>query len=75
MIQILLMPLIMVGQNVQAKHIDARAENDLNINTKAEEEIEYILHHLEYQNTMLLAMMDKLGVTAEDVVQHLPPEK
>lgn len=60
LIQILLMPLIMVGQNIQGRHADARAENDLEINIKAEKEIETILHHLEYQNALLIAMMKKL---------------
>ena len=64
LIQILLMPLIMVGQNIQGRHADARAENDLHINIKAEEEIEVILRHLEYQNELLIAMVKKLG--AED---------
>ncbi len=56
-IQILLMPLIMVGQNVQGKHSEARAEHDLEINVKAEQEIEVVLRHLEYQNDLLLQMV------------------
>ena len=62
LIQILLMPLIMVGQNIQGRHADARAENDLEVNVKAEQEIETVLHHLEYQNAILIAMMAKLDV-------------
>lgn len=61
-IQILLMPLIMVGQNVQGRHSEARAEHDLEINVQAEAEIETVLQHLEYQNAMLIAMVEKLGV-------------
>ena len=60
-IQILLMPLIMVGQNIQGAHSEARAEHDLDVNIKAEREIEVILEHLEYQNAALLKMMEKLG--------------
>ena len=60
-IQILLMPLIMVGQNIQGSHSEARAEHDLEVNIKAEREIEVILEHLEYQNAALLKMMEKLG--------------
>ena len=56
------MPLIMVGQNVIGRHTEARAEHDLQINIKNEQEIEVILHHLEHQNEILLAMMRKLGV-------------
>jgi uncharacterized membrane protein len=60
-IQILLMPLIMVGQNLQGAHSEARAENDLEINVKAEKEIEVILEHLEYQNQMIISMVRHLG--------------
>ncbi len=49
MIQIFLMPLIMVGQNLQSRHSEARAESDYEVNVKAEREIEAILLHLETQ--------------------------
>jgi uncharacterized membrane protein len=61
LIQILLMPLIMVGQNVMSAHSEARAEHDLEINIKAEQEIEIILHNIEHQNRILIAMLEKLG--------------
>jgi uncharacterized membrane protein len=64
MIQILLMPLIMVGQNIQGSQAEARAEHDLEVNIKAEREIEVILEHLEYQNAALLKMMRKLDCEA-----------
>jgi len=60
MIQLFLMPLIMIGQNVQSRHADLRAEADLNINTKAEFEIETILSHLEYQNKIILQILQDL---------------
>jgi len=60
LIQILLMPLIMVGQNIQGQHAEMRAESDLEINIKAEREVEAILRHLEYQNSLLIAMSKKL---------------
>ncbi|HMI73642.1 MAG TPA: DUF1003 domain-containing protein [Steroidobacteraceae bacterium] len=68
LIQLLLMPLIMVGQNVQGRHSELRADNDLEINIKAEQEIEVILQHLEYQNAILIAMVEKLGVNFEKPV-------
>jgi uncharacterized membrane protein len=49
MIQIFLMPLIMVGQNLQSRHAEARAESDYEVNVRAEREIEAILLHLEGQ--------------------------
>ncbi|MFI4947349.1 MAG: DUF1003 domain-containing protein [Alphaproteobacteria bacterium] len=67
LIQILLMPLIMVGQNVQGLHSEIRADHDLEVNIKAEREIEVILEHLEYQNHMLIAMVEKLGVNFDEI--------
>ncbi len=56
-IQILLLPLIMLGQNILSDHAEIRAKYDLEINVKAEQEIEVIIKHLEYQNNLLLKMM------------------
>ncbi len=60
MIQIFLMPLIMIGQNLQGRHAEARAEADFEVNTKAETEIETILTHLENQNDMIMHILTKL---------------
>ena len=53
MIQLFLMPLIMIGQNLQGREADERAESDYEINRKAEIEIQEIkakldtiMHHL-----------------------------
>jgi uncharacterized membrane protein len=59
-IQIFLMPLIMVGQNLQSAHAEMRAEADFEVNTKAETEIETILMHLENQNKIILEILEKL---------------
>jgi uncharacterized membrane protein len=61
MIQIFLMPLIMVGQNLQGRHAEIRAEADFETNTKAEREIEAILMHLENQNQIISKILDQLG--------------
>jgi uncharacterized membrane protein len=54
MIQLFLMPLILIGQNLQSQESDQRAKNDYKINLKAEAEIQAIraslkaiLKHLE----------------------------
>lgn len=60
MIQIMLMPLIMVGQNLQGKHSEARAEADFEVNVRAEREIETILQHLENQNELILKILKHL---------------
>lgn len=52
-IQISLTPLIMVGQNLQGRYSEMRAEADYEVNVKAEREIEAILAYLEKQNELL----------------------
>ena len=67
LIQLMLMPLIMLGQNLQGQHAEARAEYDLEVNVKAEKEIEAILYHLECQNTILITMLEKQGLKIADI--------
>jgi uncharacterized membrane protein len=57
-IQLLLMPLIMVGQNVLARHAEARSQHDFEINLQAEAEIQMVLRHLEYQSAQLSALSE-----------------
>jgi uncharacterized membrane protein len=60
MIQIFLMPLIMIGQNLQGRHADKRAESDFEVNIRAEKEIEVILLHLDHQNELILKILKNL---------------
>jgi uncharacterized membrane protein len=46
-IQILLMPMLMIGQNLLNKYAEARAEADFAINKVAEKEIELVIEYLE----------------------------
>jgi uncharacterized membrane protein len=70
LIQIMLMPLIMVGQNILGRHADERSEHDLEVNIKAEREIEVVLRHLEYQNAILIAIVGKLGVDVDETLHN-----
>ena len=59
-IQLILLPLIMVGQNLEGKFADERAQADFEINKKSEHEIEVIIAHLENQNELMLEVMKKI---------------
>lgn len=59
-LQLILLPLIMVGQNLQGRHSELRAQHDYETNVKAEKEIESILLHLEKQDEMMLQILHKL---------------
>ena len=65
-IQILLMPLIMVGQNLQSRHSEVRAELDYEVNQKAEREVTATLLHLERNTALLLKLMQHLDVRLSD---------
>ncbi len=60
LIQIHLMPLIMIGQNIQGQHAELRAEHDFKTDQKAEKEVELILTHLENQEKLLKKILNKL---------------
>lgn len=60
MIQLFLLPLLMVGQNLQGRHAEARAETDLEVNRRAEQEIEAVLSRLEKQGELLERISQKL---------------
>lgn len=60
LIQIHLMPLIMVGQNIQGKHSELRADHDYETDKKAEKEVEAILQHLENQQDIMLDILKRL---------------
>ncbi len=47
MIQIFLMPLIMIGQNIQSKHAELLAENDFELNSKSEREIKQLHNKID----------------------------
>jgi uncharacterized membrane protein len=62
--------LFMLGQNLQGRHAEARAEADFEVNTKAEREIETILQHLEAQNDLILKILRQLeGASARQAAQ------
>ncbi|MFA6098720.1 MAG: DUF1003 domain-containing protein [Patescibacteria group bacterium] len=60
MIQLFLLPLLMIGQNLQSRHSEARAEADFQVNTQSEREIEAILMKLERQEEMQLEILKEL---------------
>lgn len=60
MIQLFFLPLIMVGQNLQGRHAELRAESDFKTNLKAEKEIELILEKLKLQEEKISKTLERL---------------
>jgi uncharacterized membrane protein len=59
-LQLILLPVIMVGQNIEGRAAEWRAQMDFEVNQKAEHEIEVIIAHLENQNELLLELLRKI---------------
>ncbi|MFA5967385.1 MAG: DUF1003 domain-containing protein [Patescibacteria group bacterium] len=53
-IQLLLMPLILVGQNIQNRHAELRAEEEFKTTESIYKDIEHILTHLDEQDKEIL---------------------
>lgn len=60
LIQLHLMPLLLIGQNVQSKHAELRAQHDFDIDKKSGKEIEAILARLDRQEALLREILGKL---------------
>lgn len=60
MFQLFFLPLIMVGQNLQGRHAELRAEADFETNLKAEQEVKKILNTLEEQHKVLGEILEKI---------------
>jgi uncharacterized membrane protein len=59
-LQLILLPVIIVGQNIEGRAAEWRAQKDFEINKKSEHEIEIIIAHLENQNELLLELIRKV---------------
>ncbi len=66
-------PIIMMSQNRQAAKDRLDAENDYNINVKAEEEVKSIMQHLEQQDEMMIDILHHLETQHQAMLDRMPP--
>jgi uncharacterized membrane protein len=59
-------PIIMMSQNRQAIKDRLAAENDFEVNRRAEDEVRAILQHLEYQDNLILQIVHRLDSEMPD---------
>ena len=71
-IQLLLMPLIMVGQNLQGRHSEARATEEFETTQKTFADLETTMAHLDAQDRELLRQTAMLRAIVEKLV---PPDE
>ena len=61
MLQIFLMPLLLIGQNLQGKAAEKRTQYDFEVDQKAENEIKLILQELHKQENILQEIAKKIN--------------
>jgi uncharacterized membrane protein len=71
-VQLLLMPLIMVGQNLQGRHAEARADEEFRTTQKTFADLETTMKHLDAQDLELLRQTTMLRSLVEKL---LPPDE
>ncbi len=59
-LQILLMPLLLIGQNIQGKRADIRGDHDYETDKRAEKEIQIMLLHFENQQKLMKKILDSV---------------
>lgn len=64
-VQLLLMPLIMVGQNLQGRHAGIRAEEEYQTTNSSYRDIERILIHLDQQDKQMKKQLDLITELSE----------
>lgn len=60
LLQLVLLPIIIVGQNVQARHSELMAEEQFATTQKTYHDTEQLAKHLEAQDALLLRLCDPL---------------
>src|SRR5438067_10476585 len=64
-------PLIMMSQNRQSDKDRLTAQNDYLINCKGEEEVRFIMDHLDHQDTVLLQLVKRIEEQHLEIKEHL----
>jgi hypothetical protein len=72
-LQLVLLSVIMVGQNVQAAAADKRAEATYDDASAALHELAHVQGHLAAQDTVLTKIAEKLGLDPVPVIDTPPP--
>lgn len=64
-------PFVMMSQNRQAEKDRLTAQNDYLTDCKGEEEIRFIMEHLDHQDTLILQIVKRLEEQHQEIKEHL----
>src|ERR1700682_5321005 len=62
---------VMMSQNRQSEKDRLTAQNDYLINCKGEEEVRFIMEHLDHQDTVLLQLVKRIEAQHLEIKEHL----
>lgn len=60
LIQLVLLPVIMVGQNVLSRHSELQADEAFQTTQRSYQDIEQIMNHLDVQDSKILEILERL---------------
>lgn len=69
LIQLVLLPVIMVGQNILGSHAEIQANEQYNTTIKTYHDIEQIMRHLDKQDEHIIAILKHVETMQQDQVQ------
>jgi uncharacterized membrane protein len=64
-------PFVMMSQNRQAEKDRLTAQNDYQTDCKGEQEIRFIMEHLDHQDTLILQILQRLEAQEEKILHRL----
>ena len=64
-------PFVMMSQNRQAEKDRLTAQNDFQTDCKGEEEIRFIMEHLDHQDTVLFQLVKRIEEQHTEIKEHL----
>ena len=64
-------PFVMMSQNRQSEKDRLTAQNDYLINCKGEEEVRFLMDHLDHQDTVLLQLVKRIEEQHTEIKEHL----
>lgn len=59
-----------MSQNRQAEKDRLTAQNDYQTDCKGEEEVRYIMEHLDHQDTLILQIVKRLETQHDEIIGH-----
>lgn len=71
LLQIVLMPLLLVGQNLESAKSQEAINADYEIAKETIERLNIALQHMEFQTNMIDLIAQKMGLTCDDLVKEL----